>query len=546
FPHISSLSLNLAVLIRDQRGQERFARLKIPSSLPRLIPLKRSSGSTRKDGTVPYHHYFVWLEQVILAHLDSLFPGMKIVEAHLFRVIRNADLVVQELEGDDLLETMQESVRERRFGAVVCVEINRQMPPRIREVLISQLEVDARDVFAFDGPLGLHDLRALMAIDRPDLKDLPFLPVMPKPFKKRNDVEASIMEAIEGSDVLLHHPYDSFLPVINFLRQAAHDKDVLAIKQTLYRVGTNAPVVRALLEARRDNGKQVSVLVELKARFDEESNIGWARMLEQEGVHVVYGLLGLKTHAKVALVVRKEDEHIRRYIHLGTGNYNAATAQGYEDMGMFTADPDICADATDLFNYLTGYSAKTEYRKLLVAPVNLRQKFEALIDREIEHHKKGKSARLIFKCNALVDKGIIQKLYQASQAGVKVDLIVRSICCLRPGIKGLSENIRVVSILGRFLEHSRIYYFENAGQPQVYLGSADLMPRNIDRRVEVLFPVEDPRNVRYIHQQVLETYLRDNSSARLMQPDGSYKRLSPEKGAPEVNAQEVFLRHVRI
>jgi len=546
FPHISSLSLNLAILIRDQRGHERFARLKIPASLPRLIPLKRSSGSTRKDGTVPYHHYFVWLEQVILAHLDSLFPGMKIVEAHLFRVIRNADLVVQELEGDDLLETMQESVRERRFGAVVCVEVNRQLPPRIREVLISQLEVDARDVFAFDGPLGLHDLRALMTIDRPDLKDPPFLPIMPKIFKKRNDVEANIMESIENSDVLLHHPYDSFLPVINFLRQAAHDKDVLAIKQTLYRVGTNAPVVRALLEARRDNGKQVSVLVELKARFDEESNISWARMLEQEGVHVVYGLLGLKTHAKVALVVRKEDEHIRRYIHLGTGNYNAATAQGYEDMGMFTTDPDICADATDLFNYLTGYSAKTDYRKLLVAPVNLRQKFEALIDREIEHHKNGKPARLIFKLNALVDKGIIQKLYQASQAGLKVDLIVRSICCLRPGIKGLSENIRVVSILGRFLEHSRLYYFENAGQPQVYLGSADLMPRNIDRRVEVLFPVEDSRNVRYIRQQVLDTYLRDNTSARLMQPDGTYKRLSPEKGAPEVNAQEVFLRHVRI
>jgi polyphosphate kinase len=546
FPHISNLSLNLAILIRDQRGHERFARLKIPASLPRLIPLKRSSGSTRKDGTVPYNHYFVWLEQVILAHLDSLFPGMKIVEAHLFRVIRNADLVVQELEGDDLLETMQESVRERRFGAVVCVEINRQMPPRIRDVLISQMEVDARDVFAFDGPLGLHDLRALMAIDRPDLKDIPFLPIMPKIFKKRNDVEANIMESIEGSDVLLHHPYDSFLPVINFLRQAAHDQDVLAIKQTLYRVGTNAPVVRALLEARRDNGKQVSVLVELKARFDEESNIGWARMLEQEGVHVVYGLLGLKTHAKVALVVRKEDEHIRRYIHLGTGNYNAATAQVYEDIGMFTADPDICADATDLFNYLTGYSAKTEYRKLLVAPVNLRQKFEALIDREIEHHKKGKPAHMVFKCNALVDKGIIQKLYQASQAGVKVDLIVRSICCLRPGIQGLSENIRVVSILGRFLEHSRIYYFENAGQPQVYLGSADLMPRNIDRRVEILFPVEDPRNVRYIRQQVLDTYLRDNTSARLMQPDGTYKRIFPEKDAPGVNAQEVFLRHVHI
>jgi polyphosphate kinase len=545
FPHISNLSLNLAILIRDEKGHERFARLKIPGSLPRLIPLKRSSGSTRKDGTVPYHHYFVWIEQVILAHLSALFPGMKIMEAHLFRVIRNADLVVQELEGDDLLETMQESVRERRFGSVVCVEINRQMPARIRDVLIDQLEVDGRDVFAFDGPLGLDNLRSLMGIDRPDLKDPPSVPVAPKALKKSNGDDANVMESIRKGDILLHHPYDSFMPVVNFLRQAAYDKDVLAIKQTLYRVGTNAPVVSALLEARRDYGKQVSTLVELKARFDEESNIGWARMLEQEGVHVVYGLLGLKTHAKVALVVRKEGEHIRRYIHLGTGNYNASTAQIYEDMGIFTCDPDICADATDLFNYLTGYSAKKEYRKLLVAPVNMRQRFEALIEREIEHHKAGRPAHLLFKFNALVDKAIIQKLYLASQAGVKVDLIVRGICCLRPGIEGLSENIRVVSILGRFLEHSRIYYFENAGEPQVYLGSADLMPRNLDRRVEILFPIEDPRNIRYIRQQVLDTYLRDNTAARLMQPDGTYQRLSRAKDAPEVNSQQTLLRHAR-
>lgn len=546
FPHISNLSLNLAILIRDEKGHERFARLKIPGTLPRLLPLKRSSGSTRKDGTVPHNHYFVWLEQVIMAHLPSLFPGMKIVEAHLFRVIRNADLVVQELEGDDLLETMQESVRGRHFGAVVCIEVNRQMPPRIREVLIDQLEMDVKDVFSFDGPLGLTDLRQLMNINRPDLKDLPFLPLMPKAFKKSNGDDASVLDAVSRNEILLHHPYDSFLPVINFLRQASSDRDVLAIKQTLYRVGTNAPVVRALLEARRDYGKQVSALVELKARFDEESNIGWARLLEQEGVHVVYGLLGLKTHAKVALVVRKEGEHIRRYIHLGTGNYNAATAQVYEDMGLFTTDPEIGADITDLFNYLTGYSAKKEYRKLLVAPVNLRQKFESLIEREIEHQKAGRPAHLVFKINALVDKAIIQKLYQASQAGVKVDLIVRGICCLRPGIKGLSENIRVISILGRFLEHSRIYYFENAGEPQVYLGSADLMPRNLDRRVEILFPIEDPRHVRYIRQQVLGTSLRDNVSARLMQPDGTYKRLAPTKGQPEVNSQQIFLKNARI
>ncbi len=543
FPHISNLSLNLAILIRDEKGHERFARLKIPGTLPRLIPLRRSSGSTRKDGTVPHHHYFVWLEQLILAHLAALFPGMNVLEAHLFRVIRNADLVVQEVEGDDLLETMRESVRERRFGSVVCVEINRQMPERIREVLIDQLEIDAKEVYTFDGPLGLNDLRTLLPIDRPDLKDPPFLPVFQKVLKKANGDDASVLDAIRQGDILLHHPYDSFMPVINFLRQAAYDKDVLAIKQTLYRVGSNAPVVRALLEARRDYGKQVSTLVELKARFDEESNISWARMLEQEGVHVVYGLLGLKTHSKVALVVRKEGEHIRRYIHLGTGNYNAATAQAYEDMGLFTCDPDICADATDLFNYLTGYSAKKEYRKLLVAPVNMRQRFEALIERETEHHKAGRPAHLIFKLNALVDKSIIQKLYLASQAGVKVDLIVRGICCLRPGIKGLSENIRVISILGRFLEHSRVYYFENAGDPQVYLGSADLMPRNLDRRVEVLFPIEDPRNIRYIRQQMLDTYLRDNTSVRQMNSDGSYTRILPAKDEPAVNAQQIFLRN---
>jgi polyphosphate kinase len=543
FPHISNLSLNLAILIRDEKGHERFARLKIPGTLPRLIPLRRSSGSTRKDGTVPHHHYFVWLEQLILAHLAALFPGMNVLEAHLFRVIRNADLVVQEVEGDDLLETMRESVRERRFGSVVCVEINRQMPERIREVLIDQLEIDAKEVYTFDGPLGLNDLRTLLPIDRPDLKDPPFLPVFQKVLKKANGDDASVLDAIRQGDILLHHPYDSFMPVINFLRQAAYDKDVLAIKQTLYRVGSNAPVVRALLEARRDYGKQVSTLVELKARFDEESNISWARMLEQEGVHVVYGLLGLKTHSKVALVVRKEGEHIRRYIHLGTGNYNAATAQAYEDMGLFTCDPDICADATDLFNYLTGYSAKKEYRKLLVAPVNMRQRFEALIERETEHHKAGRPAHLIFKLNALVDKSIIQKLYLASQAGVKVDLIVRGICCLRPGIKGLSENIRVISILGRFLEHSRVYYFENAGDPQVYLGSADLMPRNLDRRVEVLFPIEDPRNIRYIRQQMLDTYLRDNTSVRQMNSDGSYIRILPAKDEPAVNAQQIFLRN---
>jgi polyphosphate kinase len=542
FPHISNLSLNLAVLIRDEKGEERFARIKVPDSLPRLVPLKRSSGATRRDGTVPYHHYFVWLEQVIVSNLAALFPGMEIVQAYPFRVIRNADMILQELEGGDLLEMMQESVRERRFGSVVCLEVNPDMPPLIRAMLVEQLEMDVKDVYSLDAPLGMGGIRELLSIDRGDLKDMPFLPSLPADLRPKNGIEPSVLEAIRNGDMLLHHPYNSFMPVVNFLREAASDPHVLAIKQALYRVGPNAPVVQALLEARRDYGKQVSALVELKARFDEESNIGWAKLLEQEGVHVVYGLLGLKTHAKVVMVVRKEGEHIRRYLHLGTGNYNLGTSHVYEDIGLFTCDPEIGSDVTDLFNYLTGYSAKKDYRKLLVAPLNLRERFEALIEREIEQKLAGHPAHLIFKLNALVDKSIIQKLYRASQAGVKVDLIVRGICCLRPGIDGVSDNIRVVSVLGRFLEHSRVYYFENAGEPQVYLGSADLMPRNLDRRVEVLFPIEDQRLIRRIRKQILDLYFKDNLSARRMKPDGTYDRLEPEKGKTAFSVQAALLK----
>ena len=357
--------------------------------------------------------------------------------------------------------------------------------------------------------------------------------------------DGNLFAAIRKEDILLHHPYEFFTPVIDFLKTAARDPDVLAIKQTLYRVGRKPPVVQALLEA-VENGKQVAVLVELKARFDEESNIGWAKTLERAGVHVIYGLLGLKTHSKIALVVRREGEGIRRYIHLGTGNYNAVTAQLYEDLGMFTCDDEIGADATDLFNYLTGYSGKKEYRKLLVAPVNLRKRLEGLIQREIEHAQRGEKAHLIFKTNALVDRPIIQLLYQASQAGVKVDLLARGICCLRPGVKNLSENIRVISIVGRFLEHSRIYYFHNAGNSEIYLGSADLMPRNINRRVEVLFPVRDSRLVQYLREEVLGTYLSDNIKARRMLPDGSYERVKADASSPPVNSQIWLLnRHQR-
>jgi polyphosphate kinase len=540
FPHISNLSLNLAVVIRDESGQELFARLKVPGTLPRFVPIKRSSGATRRDGTPPRNHYFVWLEQVIIANLEKLFPGMEIVEAHPFRVTRDADTAIQELEASDLLETMEQSVRQRRFGTVIRLTINDAMPAHIREILVENMEMDRKDIYTVDGPLGLSNLMALHNIDRLDLKDLPFRPGIPARLRP-DGTESSLFAAVRREDLLLHHPYDSFSPVVDFLRQAAHDPDVLAIKQTLYRVGRNSPVVNALLEA-RENGKQVAVLVELKARFDEESNITWARMLEREGVHVIYGMVGLKTHSKIALVVRREDEHIRRYIHLATGNYNAVTAQIYEDLGMFTADEEIGADASDLFNYLTGYSAKKDYRRLLVAPINLRQGMEGLIRREIELQKRGEQGHLIFKMNSLVDPQIIYLLYQASQAGVKIDIIARGMCCLRPGVKGISENIHVRSIVGRFLEHSRVYYFRNGGSEQIYLGSADLMPRNINRRVEVLFPVRDIRLIRYLRDDVLPAYMADNVKARLMNEDGSFTHLHPKKDDELFNAQGWLLQ----
>jgi len=541
FPHISNLSLNLAVALLDQNGVERFARIKVPTNkLPRLVPLKPSSGGTRKDGTPPQSHYFVWLEQVIAANLDKLFPGMEIVSAHSFRVTRDADMVIQELEAADLLETMEQSVRLRQFGSVTRLSIHEEMPLRLREILIENLEVDPRDVYTPNFPLGLSDLMSVYKIERPDLKDIPFRPTIPEPLKI-DYRDASIFTAIRNGDILVHHPYDSFKPVVDFLQQAAYDPDVLAIKQTLYRVGRNSPIVQSLLEARQ-NGKEVAVLVELKARFDEESNISWAKTLEKEGVHVIYGLLGLKTHSKIALVVRKEADHIRRYLHMATGNYNAVTAQLYEDIGMFTCNEELGADATDLFNYLTGYSTKRDYRQLLVAPVNLRSGMERLIKREIEITKRGGCGHLIFKMNALVDPRMIRQLYSASQAGVKVDLIVRGVCCLRPGIPGVSENIRVVSVVGRFLEHSRIYYFCNGGNEQVYLGSADLMPRNINWRVEVLFPVHDKRIIHYLRNEVLDIYLRANEKVRILNSDGAYQMLQPGSEDAPLDVQDWMIQ----
>ena len=543
FPHISNLSLNLAVLLRDAKGKEHFARIKVPNTLPRLVPLKRSSGGVRKNGTIPKAHYFVWLEQLIAANLPKLFPGMRIEEAHPFRVTRDADMAIQELEAADLLESMEQTVRQRRFGSVVRLAISDSMSPRIRNILAKNLDIEGNDIYPLPGPLGRSDLMGLYGLNRFELKEMPFKPAIPQKLQKVDPEEPEqFFAAIRGGDILLHHPYDSFDPVIHFLKIAAQDPQVLAIKQTLYRVGKNPPVVDLLLEA-AENGKQVAVLVELKARFDEESNIGWARKLEREGVHVVYGLLGLKTHSKVALVIRKEGDGIRRYLHLATGNYNAITAGLYEDIGMFTCDDVIGADATSMFNYLTGYSVVNAYQKLLVAPINLRERMEELILREIAHQRNGEQGHLIFKVNSLVDKSIIKLLYTASQAGVKVDLLVRGICCLRPGVPGVSENIQVISIVGRFLEHSRCYYFRNGGKDDIYLGSADLMPRNIDRRVEVLFPVQDPGIIQYLRDHLLPAYQQDNIKARRLKPDGTYERLSPQAGEIPLNVQEWLIKY---
>ena len=538
FPHISNLSVNLAVLIRDNDGNERFARIKVPDTLPQLVPLDRVAGQSRRVDTLKSRN-FVWLEDLIAANLQDLFPGMEVLDAHPFHVTRNAELAIQELEAADLLETTEEGLRQRRFGDVVRLKVNYTMPASILQILVNNLEIDLEDVYHVQGMLNLSRLRYVQGLNRSDLKYPNFVPVIPSNLYPDNK-EVDIFSAIRQKDFLLHHPYDSFQPVIDFLKAASRDPDVLAIKMTLYRAGANSPVVEALLEA-MEYGKQVAVLVELKARFDEESNIEWARALEAEGVHVVYGLLGLKVHSKVAMVVRREGESIRRYVHLGTGNYNPVTAHFYTDVGLFTCDEEIGADVTDLFNYLTGYSAKTDYRKLAVAPISLRQRIEAMIKREIRNQQHGERGHLIFKMNALVDQQMIELLYEASRAGVQVDLLVRGICCMRPGIPGISDNVRVISIVGRFLEHSRIFYFRNGGKEEILLGSADLMPRNLNGRVEVLFPIEEQRLIRVIRDDILHMYLSDRQKAREMKPDGSYIRMQPKPSEKRINAQSEFI-----
>ena len=528
FPHISNLSLNLAVVVRDARGEEHFARVKIPDTLPQLVPVPPREGGHRSPR-------FVWLEQLIIANLQALFPGLEINEAHPFHVTRDAETSIQELESDDLLETIEEAVWRRRFRSVVRLQVDTGISAHVLKILTSQLELEENDVYLIEGPLDLRRLREVYALDRPDLKYKAFVPYTPPGLQSK--AKDDIFTLIRSGDVLLHHPFESFQPVAEFIRGAARDPDVLAIKITLYRVGRNSPIVRALLEA-VEEGKQVSVLLELKARFDEESNIEWAKALEREGVHVIYGLVGLKVHSKIALVVRREGDLMRRYVHMGTGNYNPLTARIYTDLSLFTCDEQIGADATDLFNYLTGYSAKTEFRKLLVAPVSLRRRMEGLILREIEIARQGGKGHLIFKMNALEDRKMIKLLYRASQAGVQVDLLVRGLCCLRPGVPGVSERIRVTSIIGRFLEHSRIYYFRNGGREQIYLGSADLMLRNLDHRIEIVFPVESPALVQRIRHEILEMYLADTVNAYQAQADGSYKRPSRSETVGGIDSQQ--------
>jgi len=534
FPLISNLSINLAVVVNDRRHGRRFARLKVPNAFPRLlrIPSEETADEYESLGLArAMSNTFVWLEDVVVANLDMLFPGIEIEAAYPFRVTRDADPEIEEDEASDLLVAIEESVRRRHFGSAVRLEIDSSMPDQVRDILITNLGLAPYQVYTAKGPIGLADVIELMDVNRPELKDKPFHPSVPPPLS----TEENVFSVIRRHNVLVYHPYDSFDPVVRFVREAAQDPEVLAIKQTLYRVGPDSPIVAALMDA-RENGKQVAVLVELKARFDERNNIGWARSLEEAGVHVVYGLVGLKTHAKICLVVRHERDGIRRYVHMATGNYNDVTARVYADLGYFTCDPDLGADLSDLFNALTGYSRKDEYRKLLVAPGKMQEQIIARIDREIEQHEKHGDGYLAFKMNALVDQHCIKALYRASQAGVKIDLQPRGICCLRPGVPGVSDNIDVTSIVGRFLEHARIYYFRNGGDEEILTGSADLMPRNLYRRVETLFPVEDPSLKVALRDQILNTHLEDNVKARRMLRDGSYEWVKAD-GEPRIDSQ---------
>ncbi len=550
FPYLSNLSLNLAVVLKNpETKEELFARVKVPSSLPRFISLPKELRVQENGEFSPW--VGIPIGQVIAHNLESLFPGMDIQDYYIFRITRDADLAVQEDEADDLLLAIEQELRKRRVGgSVVRLEINSSIPDYLRDLLVNELELESEDIYTVDGLMGLRDLMSFISLPLPELKDKPWTAVLPRWMKESEDIIASnpetdekdIFAILRQKDVLVHHPYHSFSATVQqFINQAAHDPNVLAIKMTLYRTSGDSPIITALINA-AENGKQVAVLVELKARFDEENNIQWAKKLEQTGVHVVYGLVGLKTHTKIVMVVRQEQDKIRRYVHIGTGNYNHKTAKLYTDLGLLSACPDLGADLTDLFNFLTGYSRQQSYRKLLVAPVNMRKRFLELIRREIEQANQGKTGRIVVKLNSLVDPEIIATLYEASQAGVGIDLIIRGTCSLRPGLEGISDNIKVISIIGRFLEHSRIFYFYNGGQEEVYIGSADWMSRNLNRRVEAVTPIKDPDIAKEL-QEILGIMLSDNRKAWDLQSDGQYIQRHPPENTPELIAHDIFMEN---
>lgn len=535
FPYISGLSLNLGLMVGPIRAHgitqsltgkpdPRFTRIKIPPLVPRLVPV----GEDRSK--------FVLVEELVAANVGALFPRMHPGPCYAFRVTRDADVEIREDEAEDLLRVMEQTLRKRRFGSPIRLEVSAEMPGEMVSLLVKELGLSDEDVYMIDGPVDMTGLMSLYELQRPDLKDKPFTPTVPAILKRQK----SIFDIIKEQDVLLHHPYHSYTAVTNFIKAAIDDPEVVAIKMCLYRTGKNSPIPQMLVEA-SEHGKQVTALVELKARFDEENNIEWAKHLEESGLHVVYGLVGLKTHCKVTMIVRNEEEGLRQYLHIATGNYNPVTSALYTDLGILTADETLGADATDLFNYLTGFSRQKEYRRLMVAPVNLRESFLNLINREAAHARAGRPARITVKINRLVDAKIVRALYEASQAGVPIDLIVRGICVLKPGVPGLSETINVRSIVGRFLEHSRVYYFANGGEEDVYIGSADWMPRNFDRRIEVVTPIKEPNMKKYLVSEVLSTYLRDNVKARRLLSDGRYVPIEVKPGETRLNSQEYFI-----
>lgn len=533
FPYISNLSLNIGLTVESNPedtlagaplGNEmRFVRIKVPPVVPRLIPVNKEQTK------------FALVEEVIEANIHSLFPSMTFSKGHLFRVTRDADVEIRDDKAADLLALIKESLRERRFGLAVRLEVSSSMPADMVEYLTNSLKIEKDDVYVVDGLLDVPDLMELYGLNQPDLKDKPLKAIVPPSLRNRD----SLFDAIKKQDILLHHPYSAFVTIVDFIDAAAQDPQVVAIKMCLYRTGQKSPIPQALIQA-SERGKQVTAVVEIKARFDEENNIEWAKRLAESGVHVVYGLVGLKTHSKVALVVRREEHGLQTYTHIATGNYNPTTSRVYTDLGLLTSDSMIGDDATDLFNFLTGFSMQKEFSRLMVAPLSLRRRMMELIKRETEHALAGRPAYIAAKINRLTDLPIIEALYEASQAGVKIDLIVRGACMIRPGEPGLSQTIHVRSVVGRFLEHSRIFHFANGGEEEVYIGSADWMSRNLDRRVEVVVPVLDPQLQSYLKDTVIAAYLRDNVKARVMNSDGSYERPAMEPGEESFNSQLFF------